>query len=360
MTRCSTRSGIAGRGSRGRRASSAVGGRGGDGARTAAQREPGAGQRLVQRAVREVGGHDRLGAGRDEDRRLDGDRLVVGAAQAAQVDDRLARRRCPSASAASPVDGRMTRASIRDVGTRPRRSISWVNVISRLARRCAGGSRDEAAAARLPVDEALLGQALHRVPGGHPADPELGDSSASDGSRSPGPSVGDALAQRLLDPPVLRAGRRRRSCGACCLPWQPKQAAERRRPPRHGPPRRWRPPRSRARRSRSRHRSSDVVRTRRVTSARIGSSSSRPAAAIPPPMTTRSGRDDGDHVADPDAEVAADAGQAGEGPRVAGSGGRRRQLRPSRCRTPRRSGRPGRRPRGSRGSRNCTTGRPGR
>ena len=46
--------------------------------------------------------------------------------------------------------------------------------------------------------------------------------------------------------------------------------------------------------------------TRRSISSRIGSRSRSPAAAIPPPMTTRSGEMHGDHVGDPDAEVGAD------------------------------------------------------
>ena len=67
---------------------------GGDRAGPAAQDDAGPAQRLVERAVRQVGGHDRVRAGPDQDGRLERDRLVVGLAQAAQVDDRLVRSGC--------------------------------------------------------------------------------------------------------------------------------------------------------------------------------------------------------------------------------------------------------------------------
>ena len=54
-----------------------------------AQHDAGPAERLVERAVREVGGHHRVGAEPDQDRRFEGDRLIVGLAQSAQVDDRL-------------------------------------------------------------------------------------------------------------------------------------------------------------------------------------------------------------------------------------------------------------------------------
>ena len=46
----------------------------------------------------------------------------------------------PRLDASAAVAGRMTRVSTRELGTRPSRSISWVKVMSRFARRWAGGS----------------------------------------------------------------------------------------------------------------------------------------------------------------------------------------------------------------------------
>ena len=51
------------------------------------------------------------------------------------------------------------------------------------------------------------------------------------------------------------------------------------------------------------------MRTRRRSSSRIGSSSRSPAAAIPPPMHDPLGRDDRDHVGDPDPEISTDLGE---------------------------------------------------
>ena len=77
-----------------------LGRRGGriDRARSATEHEPGSSEDLVQRAVREVGGHDRVGTLPDEDGGLDRDRLVVGQPQPPELDDRLAAAGCPDAS----------------------------------------------------------------------------------------------------------------------------------------------------------------------------------------------------------------------------------------------------------------------
>ncbi len=67
---------------------------------------------------------------------------------------------------------------------------------------------DEAAAARDPDDQPLVGEPLHRVAGGHPADPELVAQLGVGGQRVAGRHVVDALAQGALDAPPLRDGGR--------------------------------------------------------------------------------------------------------------------------------------------------------
>ena len=59
---------------------------------------------------------------------------------------------------------------------------------------------DEAAASRDPDDQALVGQALHRVACGHPADPELLAQRRVRRQRVARLQVVDPLAQRALDP----------------------------------------------------------------------------------------------------------------------------------------------------------------
>ena len=76
--------------------------------------------------------------------------------------------------------------------------------MSRFARRCAGGGRDEAAAAGLAPDQPVGGQALHGVPGGHPADAELGAQVGIGRQLGARRQHRDAFAQRLLDLAVLR------------------------------------------------------------------------------------------------------------------------------------------------------------
>ena len=150
---------------------------------------------------------------------LERDRLVVRAAEAAEMDDRLAARRCPSAAASAGVDGRMARASTREFGMRPRRRISWVNVIRRLARRWAGGSATKlprpgwratrpSSARRCIAFRAVIrltpnsATARRRTAAVRPAEP------------------GDALAERMLDATVVRDVRRRRSsAGVASAPW---------------------------------------------------------------------------------------------------------------------------------------------
>jgi 3-methyl-2-oxobutanoate hydroxymethyltransferase len=87
------------------------------------------------------------------------------------------------------VDGRMTRVSTRELGTRPARSISWVNVISRLARRWAGGS---ATKLPRPGSRAIRPSSARRCMAFRAVirlTPNSAHSSASDGNRSPGRRV---------------------------------------------------------------------------------------------------------------------------------------------------------------------------
>ena len=58
----------------------------------ATEHEAGSPEGFVEGAVAEIGSHDRVGAGADENRGLERDRFAVGLAEAAQVDDQLARR----------------------------------------------------------------------------------------------------------------------------------------------------------------------------------------------------------------------------------------------------------------------------
>ena len=93
----------------------------------------------------------------------------------------------PRLAASEAVLGRMTRSSTCELGTRPARRISWVNVISRLARRCAGGSTTKlprpgfrsirpSSASRCMALRAVIRLTRNSA-----------QSSASEGSRAPGP-----------------------------------------------------------------------------------------------------------------------------------------------------------------------------
>ncbi len=117
----------------------------------------------------------------------------------------------PRLAASAVEDGRMTRIRTRELGRRPARSISWLNVMRRLARRCAGGSATKLPASRLPPDQAILGEALHGVPRRHPADPELGAQLGVGRQPLAGPQRRDPLAQNPLDLAVLRLVGRSRS-----------------------------------------------------------------------------------------------------------------------------------------------------
>ena len=243
-------------------------------------------------------------------------------------------------------------------GRGPARRISWVNVISRLARRWAGGSATKLPRPGLAPDQAVLGEPLHRVPGRHPADPELGaqlgvgrqplagPQRRRSARAAPARSGGSAAGSRLgHGAPTGARPAAARSASAASAPWTAAPIAPGPRP------------------ELGRH-ELDLVERRRVDAPpELGPdgleqqvAGRRDPAADHDPV----GRDDRDHVGDPDAEVATDLGQALERPRVAGPGRARPPPRPSRSRRRRRSGRPGRRPRGSRGCRSRTTARPGR
>ena len=225
----------------------------------------------------------------------------------------------PSAAASSGVEGRISRARTRDVGARPRRSISRENVISRSARRWAGGS-----ATKLPrpgmrttrpssARRCIALRAVIRLT------PNSSHSAVSDGSGSPGASVVDPLAQRALDPApsgddgsaALTTTPPPTAAAARSAPWTAAPIAPAQTPSSAGT---------------SSTASSDVVWTRAASSSRIGANRRSPAAATPPPMTTRSGEMHDDHVGDPDAQVAADQGQPLERPRIAGPGAGHRLL----------------------------------
>ena len=91
--------------------------------------------------------------------------------------------------ASGVVDGRITRVSTRELGTRPARRISWLNVMSRLVRRWVGGAvtklprpgsrRISPSAAR----RSIAFRAVIRLT------PNSAHRSVSDGSRAPGRSV---------------------------------------------------------------------------------------------------------------------------------------------------------------------------
>ena len=274
MTRCSTSSGSPVR-IPSRRASSAVAAAAAIVPGAATQHEPGPGERLVQRPVRRsavmTASAHRARARRD----LDGDRLVVGAAQPAQVDHRLAQRDAEAGGLVA-VDGRMTRVSIRERRDAPAPEHllgERHQPVGPAVRRRLG---HEAAATGLAVDEAVLGQALHRVPGGHPADPELGAQLGVGWQ----PIARCAASRSVRAVPARSggsaAGRRRRSSAGCRLRAVDGRARSRR------------PtcPSSAVTISTS---LSDVVRTRRLDLGPDRVEQQRPAAAIPPPMTTRSG-----------------------------------------------------------------------
>ena len=183
------------------------GGRGGgrDHAGAAPQDEAAGGQRLVQRPGRQVGGHDRARRRPDEHGRFRGRpaRRRPGARRC-EVHDGLARRDAEPCAASSAVAGRMTRLSrTASSGSRPARRISWVNVISRVARRWTGSS-----ATKLPrpgsramrpssASRCIAFRAVIRLT------PNSATSSASDGQARPGRQHRDPLAQGLFDLPVL-------------------------------------------------------------------------------------------------------------------------------------------------------------
>ena len=314
----------------------------------------------MERARLEVGCHDdrrRSARGARPTRPRSARRPPGGCRTRATTGSPSRRRRSRTSSA---VAGRSSRRRSRERGSAalaPHLVGEAHQAVRPAVRR---GHGDEAAAPRLAVDQPLLGQALDRVAGGHPADAELAAQSRVGGERVAGPEdrrcargaparsrgsaggrSGHAVIRRPVAAPALRCGGLRRPLrsvdGGADRPGQRAQLGQPRRRPRR----------------------SSVIVTRRAISARIGSKSRSPAAATPPPMTTRSRRD---HV------IMLRSRSRGSGRRRRGRLGRARRLpaprarppRRSRSRTPPRSGRPGRRPRRSRGCRSRTTARPGR
>ncbi len=83
----------------------------------------------------------------------------------------------------------MTRVSTRELGTRPARRISWLKVISRLARRCAGGSATKLPRPGLRVIRPSSARRCIALRAVIRLTPNSAHSSASDGSRAPGSRV---------------------------------------------------------------------------------------------------------------------------------------------------------------------------
>ena len=228
-------------------------------------------------------------AGADQDGRFERDRLAVGLAQATQVDDRLAGRDAEAGclGCRGRTDDAGQHARARDAPGPEHLVGEGHQPVGAAMRRRLG---DEAAAPRFAGDQAVLGQPVHGVPGGHPADPELGAQLGVRRQPLAGPQGRDPLAQRLLDLAVLRlVGRARSWCRRPVTDRSREPTVAPRRPRRRGSRRRSPRPRSRARRSRSRRRRARWSGPDGATSSRIGSSRSSPAAETPPPMTTRSG-----------------------------------------------------------------------
>ena len=145
-----------------RRASSADAASAASVARPRAGTKPAAAERLVERAGLEVGVHHDAGAPPVEGDRLEGDRHVVGEADA-DAGRPPARRRAAAGRGprrAAPGAARARRS--RERGTRPWRRISSEKLIRLFARRCDWRHRDEAAAPGLARDQPLLGEPLHR------------------------------------------------------------------------------------------------------------------------------------------------------------------------------------------------------
>src|SRR5512141_847953 len=135
---------------------------------------------------------------------------------------------------------------------------------------------DERAAARDALDEAAVGEALHRVPRGHPADRELPAQVGIRGQPLARAHRRDPRAERLLDVPVVRdpGDRPRHAAPARSAPCTAAPIA-----PAHVP----------SSAGTSVTSSIEVVVTRRAISARMGANRRSPAAATPPPRTIRSG-----------------------------------------------------------------------
>src|SRR4051794_2219477 len=151
--------------------------------------------------------------------------------------------------------------------------------------------RHEAAPTGLAQDQPVGREPLHRVPGRHPAHPELGTQVGVGGQALARTQRRDPLAKRLLDVAVLR---RVAGGGHRLAPVIDPAAADGSVPPRSAASNPWiaapiapaHVPSCAVTISTS---ASDVVWTRRVSSAWIGPIRRSIAAETPPPSTTRSG-----------------------------------------------------------------------
>ena len=193
-----------------------------------------------------------------------------------------------------------------------------MKVISRLARRWAGGW---ATKLPRPGSRRIRPSSARRciaLTGRHPAHAELGAQLGVGRQAFAGPEGRDPLAQGPLDLAVVRfvapsviVSRRR--------PGRSRRRRSAPSPLRGSPPRSPRPtcPSSAVTISIS---SSDVVWTRRRSSSRIGLEQQVAGRGDPAADDDPVRRDDGDHVGDADPEIAPDLGEAVDRPDVAGAG----------------------------------------
>ena len=187
------------------------------------QLEPRPGERLVQRARLEVGGHDDVGGAPDEDRRARpppaGHRPGAGAGPARpgpRARIARARRLGVRGGADLPREQPRARRPALALASRGRTPSGGRRSGARAARprtcRAPGSARTRPSSAR----RCIALRAVIRLT------PNSRHRSASDGSRSPGAQRGHALAQRQLDLAVVREPRVRGHHDrptACSAPW---------------------------------------------------------------------------------------------------------------------------------------------
>ena len=152
----------------------------------------------MQRPGLEVGGEDGLGAGRPEDGRLDSDRHAVGEPQPPHDDDARTRLQL---QAHGLLRRRLSKLTLEQARRRSAMAAAHlgreVEEVPGLAVR--GRLGDEGSAARHPLEQALLGEALDGLARRHPADRELLAELRVRGQRVTGLEHADPGTERLLD-----------------------------------------------------------------------------------------------------------------------------------------------------------------